>query len=301
MKAQLHYLKSLILLACLAAILAACNASAPQPTDVPPDVQHTAAVQTVAAIQTANALLPTPTTQPPQEQPTDTPSPEALPATETPTQLPEPTQTPQPSATPEPTQPPTVTPTLTPQSAANFTLSRKDDFEHGVFWYTFSSNDYTLEVANGKYHVINNLLGAIIWSTQNDDLADARLEVDVWRDGGPDDGLFGVTCRYQDGNNYYALMVSPNGFYGILRMKDGVETYLAQGTAEKGIIITRGDPNHLRADCVGQTLALYVNDKKLAEAQDISFTSGNVGLVVGNRITEAGTDVRFDNFAIWKP
>jgi len=58
--------------------------------------------------------------------------------------------------------------------------------------------------------------------------------------------------------------------------------------------------NHLRADCIGNTLTLYFNGTQAASATDNSFSGGDVGLVA--RIFEvAGTDVMFDNFVVYKP
>jgi hypothetical protein len=58
--------------------------------------------------------------------------------------------------------------------------------------------------------------------------------------------------------------------------------------------------NHLRAECIGQTLTLTVNGKKLAEAQDTDFSAGEIGLTAGAYNTP-GVDVSFDNFVVYKP
>jgi hypothetical protein len=65
--------------------------------------------------------------------------------------------------------------------------------------------------------------------------------------------------------------------------------------------ILKGDAtNHIRADCVGDTLTLYVNGEKLAEAKDSDFTSGDVGLMAGT-FDQVGVDIRFDNFVVSRP
>ncbi len=55
--------------------------------------------------------------------------------------------------------------------------------------------------------------------------------------------------------------------------------------------------NHIRALCVGNYLALYVNDQFLASATDDSYTRGQVGLAASaaNRL---GTRIVFDNLTI---
>lgn len=58
--------------------------------------------------------------------------------------------------------------------------------------------------------------------------------------------------------------------------------------------------NHIRANCVGSTLGLHVNGKKLIEVKDCSLTQGDVGLAVGT-VGEPGADVLFDDFVVLGP
>jgi len=57
---------------------------------------------------------------------------------------------------------------------------------------------------------------------------------------------------------------------------------------------------HLRADCVGNNLALFVNGQHLVTVQDDAFSDGDVGLLVGTFDTP-GADLLFDNFVVYKP
>ena len=58
--------------------------------------------------------------------------------------------------------------------------------------------------------------------------------------------------------------------------------------------------NHIRADCVGDTLTLYVNGMQLAQVKDARFPAGDVGLIAGTYATP-GTDIRFDDFIVYQP
>jgi hypothetical protein len=60
------------------------------------------------------------------------------------------------------------------------------------------------------------------------------------------------------------------------------------------------DTNHIRADCVGSELSLYVNGKLLTSVTDTDFANGDVGLIAGTYDT-AGTDIHFDNFVVYDP
>jgi hypothetical protein len=56
----------------------------------------------------------------------------------------------------------------------------------------------------------------------------------------------------------------------------------------------------LSADCFGDTLILYVNGTKLAEATDSTFLTGDVGLTAAS-LQMGGTNILFDNFVAKKP
>jgi hypothetical protein len=65
--------------------------------------------------------------------------------------------------------------------------------------------------------------------------------------------------------------------------------------------VKQGDAtNHLRGDCVGSTLTLYVNGQQVASVTDTSFTSGDIGLTVGT-FDDPNAAVTFDNFVVNEP
>jgi hypothetical protein len=109
-----------------------------------------------------------------------------------------------------------------------------------------------------------------------------------------------LVCRHQDEDNYYALVISPDGTFGIAKNEGGEFTFLQEGAAPGGVILGGDEVNRVRADCVGDSLTLYANGQRLAEVQDDDFTSGDVGLIAGTRAQE-GLEALFDNFAILRP
>jgi len=58
--------------------------------------------------------------------------------------------------------------------------------------------------------------------------------------------------------------------------------------------------NRLRADCIGDTLTLYVNGKLAASAIDSSYTGGDVGFIVGT-FDIPNTEIAFDNLTVYSP
>ena len=269
-------------------LFAGCNIPFAQVTqEIPPDALYTAAAQTVIAKFTQE--VPASTEPVAEESIADTPIPE----------LPEPTQTMMLTDTPAPTLTPTETPTAT--DIPNAIL--EDDFSDEAGWFTDEQDNYLFEFKDGGYRIYNNVLGAGYWSVRYQEFDDIRIEVDTKKLAGPEDGFYGVVCRFgDDGADYYALVISANGFYGVLKMEDDEKEFLESGIDEKGIIRRgTGDINRVAGVCNGNRLVLIVNGEQLLEIYDDTFTTGDIGLIAGNRRTAAGIDVLFDNFAILWP
>jgi hypothetical protein len=126
------------------------------------------------------------------------------------------------------------------------------------------------------------------------------LEVDAAREAGPEDGYYGLVCRQVDQDNYYGLVISSNGFYGIGKMEAGTFGFLKEGVDASGILkLGANQANRLRAECSGSSLRLSANGKLLVEMEDRDFTGGTVGLMIGVR-KQGGLEALFDNFAVYE-
>ncbi len=140
------------------------------------------------------------------------------------------------------------------------------------------------------------------WSTPSMRFSDVTVAVEAKTLGGPEDNDFGLICRYQDEDNYYALLISSDGYGGIIKVKDGLYQVLnnPEGLEFGAMILTGKETNQLRADCIDDRLALYVNHELFLEVRDSDFTYGKVGLTAGS-FAQAGVDILFDNFFVVKP
>lgn len=157
--------------------------------------------------------------------------------------------------------------------------------------------DYT----NGVYRILVNTDNTDVWANPGLDFSDTVTEVEATKVGGPDDNDLGLICRYQDESNFYFFIISSDGFYGIARVLNGEQELVGLENMEYSEAINPGNAtNRLRAECVGQTLALYVNDQQVFQTTDAQFSSGDVGLIAGT-FDVAGTDIHFDNFVVSQP
>jgi hypothetical protein len=181
----------------------------------------------------------------------------------------------------------------------------KDDFsDSSSGWDTITDATGTTDYSDGKYLITVPDANTYLYATPSSlaDTTDVSIEVDILQSDDVAHDM-GIICRYQDANNFYYLLVSSDGFFVIGKFKDGKEEFIgtSEMRADKGGVINPGAAdNHLRADCIGDTLTLYANGTKLFQAQDSDFTKGNVGLIAGS-YDDTPISVYFDNFIVSKP
>ena len=178
----------------------------------------------------------------------------------------------------------------------------QDDFSDPASgWNRIATTQGETDYADGVYRIFINEPNLDIWSFPGQDFNDVRIEVDALKVGGERNNRYGIICRAVKQDSFYTLIISSDGYYGIGKIQGqdysliGMEALQPSGAIMKGAAL-----NHLRADCVGDTLTLYVNGEKIAEVRDPSFAAGDVGLIAGSYET-AGTDIRFDNFVVYQP
>ena len=176
-----------------------------------------------------------------------------------------------------------------------------DDFTNTASgWDHFTSAEGTMDYDGSGYRFLVNALQANFWSTPGKSFKDVRLEVDVAKLSGPDENRIGILCRFSEGN-YYFFMVSSDGYYTIGKYLGGSAIQLGQSEMQYNQSIHTGMAvNHLRADCIGNSLTFYVNGSPVTLAQDADLVEGDVGLLAGT-FSEPGVDVIFDNFVVLQP
>lgn len=177
-----------------------------------------------------------------------------------------------------------------------------DDFSNSNSgWDRYQDQVAITDYENGIYRMFVNEPEYVYWSTLYKNYTDTRIEVLASKVGGPDENYFGVICRYQDPDNYYNLTISSDGFWGIYKVFNGEWELLGKEFEQFNEYINQGQAtNKIRADCIGDKLALYVNGEYLFEVEDDSFSDGDVGLLAGT-YDVPGTDIHFDNFIVLEP
>ncbi len=198
---------------------------------------------------------------------------------------------------------PTVTPTPVFTPPSDVPVLFFDDFsrpEEGV-WPVMYGPWGAMGYMQGGYRITVSLAQTDVWAVAGLQVTDVGVQVDATAVSGSEYNSFGVLCRYQDDENFYFFVLSNAGYYAIVKKIQGEQYQLTSERqfARRDLIRPGGLTNRVRAECVGNTLRLYVNDALLAEVQDERdpFLQGDVGMIAG-AFTDAGVIIHFDNFLV---
>lgn len=168
-------------------------------------------------------------------------------------------------------------------------------------WTTYEGSESRAVYDSGSLRIRVDAPSTVAWSTPGFELSDVRLDVDTAALGGPTDNAFGLVCRYRDAGNYTFLLISSDGFSGIGVVHDGQRTLLTGDAMLPSDMILQGfTANHIRGECVGNRLSLFINGALANEVLLEEATAGDVGVIVGT-YAEPGAEIQFDNFTIANP
>jgi hypothetical protein len=200
--------------------------------------------------------------------------------------------------------PPTATPPPTPLPAPTATASEflyADDFadpESG--WDRAAFDQGTTDYGDGVYRIAVTAPNQLLWATAYRQFQDLRIEVSARLAAGGEDNSFGIVCRHADPDNFYALVVSSDGYAAIRKRVFGGELLVLTGEGKFTEVESwpgPGETVNLAAECVGESLRLFVNGELILEARDGDLGEGDVGLLAGTFSAEQ-TTVEFDDFRV---
>jgi hypothetical protein len=178
-------------------------------------------------------------------------------------------------------------------------LLYSDDFSDvNSGWATKSSTPETVSTGyeDGKYQITVFPKETVSKSWLTRTFSNFVMEVEATYEAGPDNNSYGVILRLSD-NEYYEFKISGTGYYGFDKLQDGQWTYLIPWT-QSTAINTGKATNLIKVACEGDKFTFYVNDIKLGDCNDNSFSSGYIGLAA-ETLEAGGAKVSFDNLKVW--
>jgi hypothetical protein len=178
----------------------------------------------------------------------------------------------------------------------------EDDFSNtNSGWDRQRSSDGITDYDNDHYLIWIDQPNFDFFANPSKSFTDVRVEVEAYRESGDADNDYGVICRFQGKNDFYAGLISSDGYYGIFKIKGGEYSILGMDVMAKSPAIkSNSEINLIRLDCKGSNLTLYVNGIQLDMRQDADFAAGDVGLLAGT-YKNPGLKVIFDNFLVMQP
>lgn len=193
---------------------------------------------------------------------------------------------------------PAPTPIAPPPASG--TVLFEDEFDASTTgWDRFSNEGGIMDYFEGVYRILVQRPDLNFWSTPEKEYRDVRVEADILKLAGPDENRMGLLCRYQAGNHYF-FIISNDGYYAIGKFINNQTTLLGQTEMQPNALIQPNMINHLRADCIGNTLTFYVNFTEIASVQDSDLAAGDIGVLAGS-FSQPGVDVSFDHFVAIQP
>lgn len=178
----------------------------------------------------------------------------------------------------------------------------QDDFEIKGTWEVWSDELSVVDYNSGGLRFFVNKPDFVYWSRPQSTYKDVLVSVKATKVSGPDDNHFGVICRYKNRDNFYYFMISSDGYYGIMKVQEGMHSLISHDQLQYSEVILQGDrqDNWIQAECNGPNLVLSVNEVRVAVAYDSDIEWGGVGLIVGT-YEETGVDLLFDDFLVVQP
>ncbi len=127
--------------------------------------------------------------------------------------------------------------------------------------------------------------------------SDVIINATVRQTQGLSGSAYGVVCRADERDNGYYFLISGSGEFTIAVGTDARDDLFQLVPWQYHSVIKKGfQANDIRAVCVQDYLAMFINDVFVAESYDYEFTEGELGLAIGAVHQPAAAD--FDNVLI---
>ena len=178
----------------------------------------------------------------------------------------------------------------------------EDDFsEESSGWDQYESSIGSTNYKKETYQIIVNEPTTDLFANPYKSFTDTIIEVEAARLEGPINNNYGIICRSQDEENFYAALITSDGYAGIFEVEDGKYKLLGHDEMIPVPAILGGTgTNLLHFECIGDSLAFAVNNSPVDAQTDKSFPKGDIGLIAGT-FEEAGVHIAFDDLKVWQP
>lgn len=168
------------------------------------------------------------------------------------------------------------------ENGAGETALRDDFSDTKSGWEHIQIDEGTAGYVGETYQITVNMSNSDIFTTYSRIFVDSEVTVRAVKMRGSDNNNFGLICRFQDSENFYAGQISSDGLAGIFKIEDGKYQLLGhQSMVPVPAIMGGSGENEIWFECVETTLSLAVNGEFVDSQRDNAFKSGEIGLIAG--------------------
>lgn len=174
----------------------------------------------------------------------------------------------------------------------------RNPFDDPLSWDAFGFGSLVLNISDGHYNVAAPG-GGYIWALNNQLHSDVEIVATVENLGDNPQTIYGIMCRahpLDNGIGYYFL-ISADGRYG-MRIGEGNRIRVLVPFTASSAIRTGKAINTIRAVCVGDYLAMYVNDQFVTEERYDWLQEGYAGLAF-NTDDGKSLQIAYDEITIY--
>lgn len=187
-----------------------------------------------------------------------------------------------------------------PDLANDWNETFSDDFDtpNKGNWTIFNESAVVSEWRNGRFAFDFNEAMMTATSITNDlDLSDVVVQMEVYRVGDVIENDMGLVCRYQDQDNYYSMSFGNDDYVTIYKTVAGTWTALFNEFVDTDL---SGDYHQMTISCIGTELSLFIDGNLMAKVNDSELSTGDVGLISGT-YDSVPVVLEFDNFVVYTP
>jgi hypothetical protein len=172
-----------------------------------------------------------------------------------------------------------------------------ESFDEAAAWETYVQGEVDFQVVDGAYRTQTSD-GGYVWGLNDAEHDDVVIEVTTTQLSSFENNAYGVMCRSDTSNNGdgYYFLISGDGYYTISKGDGDDVNELVEWTTSSAISQGQAS-NTIRAVCIDDYLAMYVNGEFVADTEDSEYTSGYAGFAA-TAFDGENTDITFDNLTI---
>jgi hypothetical protein len=170
------------------------------------------------------------------------------------------------------------------------TFTSGDNWEQ---WYN-ESGGVELRVLDEAFRISAGDVG-YVWALHDAFYEDVVIDAQTRQLSEHLNNGYGIICRARENGEGYYFLISGDGYFSI-RRSEGQEVNPLVEWQESDVIQRGESANNLRAVCIDNYLALYVNGVFVAETWDNAYFQGRIGVAGASR--GGSIVVTFDNLTV---